>query len=101
LDQWSITSNLLAPGKLGKTGEHGDMEAVGDIDWDPDHEIAWMNVDKSQDREEVEITIIHELVHLRNIGHTRQRGYDVNEERATEAIARALYNGWNRRKKAA
>lgn len=99
LQNWTIFLELPEPGDVGLTGETGDLPAIGYTDWDPDRLVATVKLDCALGKVEMEMTLIHELVHLVISGHTRDSGYDVNDERRVESLTEALYFGWSRRKR--
>jgi hypothetical protein len=85
---WTITAVFTSLNE----DENAAKETLGTVFWDSDERIAEISVDPIC--AEVEYTLVHELVHVVNSGHTDYEGYDVNEERATNTIARALVIGY-------
>lgn len=92
LSDWSITIEFCDRIE----SDTDDQECAGGTGWDSDRREAWVYIKRVDDDWEIITTIIHELLHIVMEGHLIcQGGHDVNEERALNAVADALAEGYH------
>ena len=83
LSDWNISVVMSDRARL-KQG------TVGGIRWDKGRKSAVITLLASHPREELEMTVVHELVHLRLASLPRSEASRGSEEKAVDSIAAAL-----------